>query len=100
MMTNKFQEKQILAEVLDELYRTVEAKEKAVHCEYKIVGKSDVQSKNWRTGELEWEDEEKTIPKMEDIWKDVPKNDDELTENDLLRIKVYKSVMAQLEKLI
>ena len=99
-MANKFQEKQILAEVLNDLYSMVESKEKSIHCEYKRVGKSDVQSKNWRTGELEWEDEEKTIPKMEDIWQDVPKSDDELTEDDLLRIKVYNYVKAQLEKMI
>lgn len=97
-MANKFQEKQILAEVLDELYSTLEAKEKSVHYEYKRVGKKDIQSKDWRTGELLWEDAEKTIPKYEDDWQDVEKEN--LTEEDELKIKVYKYVMAQLEKMI
>lgn len=97
-MANKFQEKQILAEVLNELYNTVEAKEKGVHYEYKVVGKKDTQKTDWRTGELLWEDAEKTIPIYEDDWQDVEKED--LTEEDLLKIKVYQYVMAQLEKMI
>ena len=97
-MANKFQEKQILAEVLSELYNTVEEKEKRVHYEYKVVGKKDTQSKDWRTGELLWEDEEKTIPKYDNDWQYVEKED--LTEEDELKIKVYKYVMAQLEKMI
>ena len=99
-MANKFQEKQILAEVLSDLYNTLESREQSVHSEYKRVGKKDVQCKDWRTGELLWEDAEHTIPKMEDDWQTVPKADDELTDDDLLRIKVYKYVMSQLEKMI
>ena len=99
-MANKFQEKQILADVLNDLYNTVEQKEKQVHYEYKIVGKKDVQRRHWGTGELMWEDEEKTIPLMEDDWQNVPRAEEDLTEEDLLRIKVYKYVMAQLEKMI
>jgi hypothetical protein len=100
IMANKFQEKQILAEVLSELYSTVEDKEKRVHYDYKIVGKKDVQSTSWRTGELLWEDDEKTIPKMEDDWQNVPRADEDLTEEDRLKIKVYKYVMTQLEKML
>jgi hypothetical protein len=99
-MANKFQEKQILAEVLNELYNAVEEKEKRVHYEYKIVGKKDTQSRHWNTGELIWEDEEKTIPKMEDDWQYVAKADEDLTEEDILKLKVYKYVMAQLEKML
>ena len=97
-MANKFQEKQILAEVLSELYSILEEKQKCVHREYKIVGKKDTQSRHWNTGELMWEDEEKTIPRMDDDWQYVEK--EELTEEDELKIKVYKYVMAQLEKMI
>ena len=97
-MANKFQEKQMLAEVLNELYSTVEEKEKRVHYEYKVVGKKDTQKKDWRTGELLWADEEKTVPIMEDDWQDVEKED--LTEEDRLKIKVYQYVMTQLEKMI
>ena len=97
-MANKFREKQILAEVLSDLYSTLEAKEKSVHYEYKIVGKKDVQRRHWNTGELMWEDEEKTIPWMEDDWQEVEKED--ITEEDELKLKVYRHVMTQLEKMI
>ena len=99
-MANKFQEKQILAEVLNELYNIVEEKENSVHYQYKIVGKKDTQCTNWRTGELVWEDEAHTIPKMEDDWQSVPKTEDEMTEEDNIRIKVYQHIKTQLEKLI
>ena len=97
-MANKFQEKQVMVEVLGELYSTLEDKVKRVSYEYKIVGKRDTQSRHWNTGELIWEDEEKTIPRMDDDWQEVKK--EELTEEDELKIKVYKYVMAQLEKMI
>lgn len=97
-MANKFQEKQILAEVLNELYSTLEEKEKSVHRDYRVVGKKATQRRHWNTGELMWEDDEKTIPLMEDDWQYVEKED--LTEEDVLKIKVYKYVMAQLEKMI
>lgn len=95
-MANKFKEKQIMAEVLNELYETVDSKEKAVHYDYKPVGKE--QAKDWRTGELKWEDEEQTIPTMIDKWADVEKED--LTEEDKLKIKVYQYIKTQLEKMI
>ena len=97
-MANKFEEKRILAEVLNELYETVQRKENDVHSEYKVVGQE--QAKDWRSGELRWEDEEKTIPKMSDKWESVPKADEDLTEEDKLRIKVYQYVKSQLEKMI
>ena len=99
-MANKFREKQILAEVLNDLYDTLEQKEKSVHYEYKVVGKKDVQRKHWSTGELMWEDDEKTIPLMEDDWQQVSRAEEDLTEEDILKIKVYKYVMAQLEKML
>lgn len=97
-MTNKFKEKQFTAEVLNDLYEEVAAKERAVHLDYRKNGTE--QAKDWRTDELLWEDEEKTIPKMRDKWENVPKSDNELTDEDKLRIKVYQQIMAQLEKMI
>jgi hypothetical protein len=95
-MANKFEEKRILAEVLNELYETVDNKEKAIHFEYKRVGTE--QARDWRTGELKWEDEEKTVPMMTDKWADVEK--EELDEDDKLKIKVYQQIKAQLERMI
>ena len=97
-MANKFEEKKLLAEVLNELYDTVQRKEDDVHSDYKITGEE--QAVDWRTGELQWEDEDKTIPKMKDKWETVAKADEDLTEYDKLRIKVYQYVKSQLEKMI
>lgn len=97
-MTNKFKEKQAIAEILDELYRIVQTKEDDVHNDYRVVGKE--QAKDWRSGELQWEDEEKTIPKMTDKWDYVPKSDEELDHEDLAKIKACQYIKAQLEKML
>ena len=97
-MTNKFKEKQILAEILSDLYNSLEGKENDVRTEYKVVGQK--QEKNWRTDELVWEDEEKTIPKMVPDWGRVDKTEDEYTEEDMLRLKVLQYVKTQLEKML
>jgi hypothetical protein len=97
-MANKFKEKQITAEILEELYNIVENKEKDASREYKVIGKEDRQAKDWRTGEPKWEDEAHTIPIMEDKWGYVDKA--ELTEDDEIRIKICQHIKSQLEKMI
>lgn len=97
-MTNKFKEKKALAELLEKLYRSVEEEENSAHTEYKPVGKE--QATDWRTGELQWEDEEHTIPKMTDKWDYVVKDDEELCPEDLAKIKACQYVKAQLEKML
>ena len=97
-MTNKFKEMQIKAEILSELYEAVESKERYFGSEYKPVGER--QASNWRTGELFWEDEEQTIPKMESVWDYVPKNEEDLTEEDKLRLKLCHDIKTALEKMI
>lgn len=97
-MTNKFKEKKATAEILDELYKVVQDKEDAVYNDYKPVGEE--QEKDWRTGELKWEDEEKTIPKMTTKWDYVPKCEEELTPDDFAMVKACQYVRAQLEKMI
>lgn len=97
-MTNKFKEVQIKAEILNELYELVESNERRYLADYTPVGEK--QSVDWRTGELMWEDEEKTIPKMEKVWDYVEKDDEEITPEDRLRIKIYQQIKTQLEKMI
>ena len=46
----------------------------------------------------QWEDEEKTIPKMEDLWGTVEK--ETLSEMDELKLAVCKRIKAALEKMI
>lgn len=97
-MANKFKEKQILAEILNDLYEEVEQKEKNVRTTYSPIG--EVQDKDWRSGELLWEDEEKTIPKMTKEWGYIDKNEEDLTEDDRIKLKVCQNIKAQLEKMI
>ena len=97
-MTNKFKEKQFTAEILSDLYEEVESKERSIRTHYQPIG--EVQDKDWRSGELLWEDEEKTIPKMKDQWDYVTKSEDEMTEDDYAKIKACQYLKAQLEKMI
>lgn len=99
-MANKFKEKQYVAELLDKLYREVQNEEDNCSQEYRIVGKTDEQEKHWKTGELLWEDEEKTIPKMKSQWDYVRKSEDEMSEDDYAKIKACQYLKAQLEKMI
>ena len=97
-MTNKFKEKQFTAEILSDLYNEVEQKEKSVRTEYTHIGEK--QDTDWKTGDLLWEDEAQTIPKMTKEWGYVDKDEEDLTEEDRLRIKVCQNIKAQLEKMI
>lgn len=99
-MANKFKEKQYVAELLDKLYREVEREEKDCRQDYRRVGTTDVQDRHWSTGELLWEDEEKTIPKMKDKWDYVQKSEEEMTEDDYAKLKACQYLKTQLEKMI
>ena len=99
-MANKFKEKQILAEILNILHTSVEQMENDCRRDYRKVGVTEVQDTHWRTGELLWEDEEKTIPKMKEKWDYVNKTEEEMTEDDVIRVKVCQHIKAQLEKMI
>jgi len=98
IMANKFKEKQILAELLNDLYVEIDSKEQSTRTEYRITGKEEEQAKDWRSGELLWEDEEKTIPKFKDKWENVPK--ESLSEDDEIRVKMCQYIKTQLEKMI
>ena len=97
-MTNKFKEKQFTAEILSDLYEEVESKERSIRTHYQPIG--EVQDKDWRSGELLWEDEEKTIPKMVKDWGYVDKDEEEITEEDKMKLKVCQNIKSQLEKMI
>lgn len=97
-MLTKFDEKRIEAEILGELYRRLEEKVSETKRDYRRVGFYDEQDVHWKTGELLWEDEEKTIPKMKDKWGYVDK--EELTEEEELTIQVCLKLKLALEKMI
>ena len=99
-MANKFKEKQYVAELLDKLYREIENEENSCRQEYCKVGVTDVQDRHWNTGELLWEDEEKTIPKMKDKWDYVMKSEEDMTPDDYAKLKACQYIKTQLEKMI
>ena len=97
-MLTKFDEKRVEAEILGELYKFIEEKETGTKRDYRKIGVYDEQDKHWNTGELLWEDEEKTIPKMRDKWGYVDK--EELTEEEELYLQVCRRIKSALEKMI
>ena len=86
-MANKFEKKRIEMGYLESVYSLLEDKLKDL-----------MQAKDWRTGELLWEDEEKTIPIYRDKYDCVEVFDDELDDEDRLRMSVLNELMAKLEK--
>ena len=99
MAINKFKERQIEAEILGELYEKLENDLKYATKSYECVGKEDEQATDYRTGELRWEDEEKTIPYYRDKYDYVDIPEEKLSDEQKLRAKVIKNIMAKLEKL-
>ena len=99
MATNKFMERKIEAEILGELYEKLENDLKYATKSYERVGKETEQARDYKTGELLWDDEEHTIPRFRDNWDYVDVPEDKLTDEAKLKIKVIKNVMAKLEKL-
>ena len=71
-----------------------------VRTDYRITGKTDKQRTSWRTGELLWEDEEKTVPSYEDKWECVNKTADELTEEDLAKLDAIELLSKRLAEMI
>lgn len=94
-MTNKFKEIKTLAEVLEEVDNFIEEKTKDIEFDYVPVGEE--QATNWR-GELVWEDEEQTVPKMTSKWDYVKK--DNISDEAKDRLEALRKVQRQLEKMI
>ena len=99
MANLKFKERQIEAEILGELYESLEDKLRYAGQSYKCVGKETEQARDYKTKELLWEDDEKTIPFYRDKYDYVDIPEEELSEEQKLKAKVIKNIMAKLEKL-
>ena len=94
----KIQQKRAELEILESLFRSVESIEKDACQRFEQTGKE--QDKDWRTGELKWEDEEKTIPKMTSKWEYVPITEDDMTDEEYAKYVAVASIKAHLEKLL
>ena len=97
---NIFIAKRALIDVLERLMNVLDEIKNDNLREYKVIGKKDEQDTHWRTGELLWEDEEKTIPKMKDIYGYVDIPEDELSEEAIAKIKAVDMARATLETLL
>lgn len=93
-------EKKALLNVLDEVLRDLSEKRKNLRCSYECVGHTDVQKTHWKTGELLWEDEEKTIPKYEKIYDYIERPEDELSEECKYDLSAIDTIIKHLESLL
>lgn len=98
-MANKFETAKVKAEILERVYNSVKDMRDQVTRDWRDLGTTH-QEKNWRTDELVWEDEEKTIPHMVKDYGYVDKTSDEYTEADKIQMKVLDEVLAYIEKLV
>ena len=96
MANTKFKEAKIRAEVLQEVYESLEEKIKDTKQYWGVIKKDAKQKVDWRTNEPVFDDD--GLPVMEDERGYIDK--DELTEDDELRIKVLKETVKAIEKLL
>lgn len=100
MNTKKILAKKAYLTVLERLSATLEEIKRDALNDYRVVGKKSEQAKSWKTGELLWEDEEKTIPRYESEWDYVPIPEEELTDEAKAKVEAIKEIETTLEKLI
>ena len=98
---NKFDAKAIEVKALGKVYESVEELIRYESQVYRVVGKKQETKWNRELGESElvWEDEEKTIPKMVDDWGYVDIPEDQLDEDNVIKIGIWQKVLAMLEKM-
>ena len=96
MANTKFKEAKIRAEVLQEVYDSLEEKIRYTKQYWGVIKKDAKQKVDWRTNEPVFDDE--GLPVMEDEYGYIDKG--ELTEDDELRIKVLQDVIKSIERLL
>lgn len=96
----KFQQKAAEVEILSRLDDVLQEYERDRLQTYKCVGKHEDQARDWRTNELLWEDEEKTVPMYRDRYENVPKEEEELTDEDRAYCAAVQLIRNALEKLL
>lgn len=97
---NNFEKKAAEVQILSDIIGYLNEKLKDLTTNYQPIGKKTEQAKDWRTGELKWEDEEHTIPYYEDEWGYVDVPEDELNDKTKLLVNACKDIAKKLEKLV
>ena len=103
MKTNtvsKVMQKKAELEYIEQLLRNLENERQYATTRYQQVGVTDEQEKNWKTGELIWEDDEHTIPKYKEKYDYVDIADEDLTDEERVKIQAIDKLSDYLEKLI
>lgn len=97
---NSIKVKKEVLSLLESFECTLSSREQDARQEYTEVGLSDEQKTDWRTGELLWEDEEKTIPIYKPIYDYVDKKESELDDDDRAKLEAIDIVRKALNALI
>ena len=104
MANTVFIEKRKRIEVLEGLDKELDNILKNGLCDYKCVSETvtDEQAKDWRTGELLWEDDEHTRPKMkvDREYDYVRRPEEEITDEDRALEKAVEDIRKILLKMI
>ena len=96
--TERVKERKYEIEILERICSLIEDEIKNVSNEYQLVGKEEEQARRYSTGELLYEDEEKTIPLYRDKYEFLPKQT--LTDEDKARIAAYEKIADNICKMI
>lgn len=105
MAVSKFVVARAKAEVLEDVYNYVQRAEEQITKHFGPTGeKRQSERYNRESGqyELQWEDEEKTVPVMEDVYDDVEYTVEELEDMPEILAKkiVYQEILKTLEKML
>lgn len=96
MANTKFKEAKIRAEVLQEVYESLEEKIRDTKQYWGVIKRDAKQKIDWRTDKPVLDDN--GLPVMEDEYGYIDKN--ELTDDDKLRIKVLQDIVKSIERLL
>lgn len=96
----KIKQKQEVLRILGRLYDILESETRDAGCDYVEVGKETTQKKHWKTGELLWEDDEKTIPKYDSIYDWVKKKPEDFSDDDKTTMSAIEIIEKHLDKLL
>lgn len=96
----KLKEKQEIIRILGRMYDILENEMRDAIYDYAEVGRETQQKKHWQTGELMWEDDEKTIPRFDPIYDWVKKNPEDISDRDRILISAIEKIESHLDKLL
>ena len=100
MALGRFAQMKLQAEVLEHLEKDLNEMIDNLITSYEVIGKENEQARDWRTGELKWEDEEKTIPYFKNVYGRVPIPADQLDEEAKVKAEICKTFIKKLDKLL